>query len=98
LPGFLVDFAHLLEVTLAFSGKLLISKPLLLLKKITFRPLKNIDIASFASDLAQLPVINDQVRRVRLCLRNTTLGFFRFSTSMFHGYLSQWFFALCLLG
>jgi hypothetical protein len=24
LPGFLVDFAHLLEVTLAFSGKLLI--------------------------------------------------------------------------
>jgi hypothetical protein len=70
----------------------------LLLKKITFRPLKNIDIASFASDLAQLPVINDQVRRVRLCLRNTTLGFFRFSTSMFHGYLSQWFFALCVLG
>ena len=150
LPCFLTDFAHLLEVSLAFSGKLLIvgdfnihlehtsdaltirflelidsfglvqlvkesthikdgildlvlcrsgdslvlsanvtdifsdhfvvqctlriSKPLLPLKKITFRPLKKIDIASFASDLAQLPVITDPASTCEALLEQYNTG------------------------
>ena len=150
LRGFLIDFAHLLEVTLEFSGKLLIvgdfnihlehasdaltigflevinsfglvqlvresthikdgildlvlcrsgdslvlsfkvkdifsdhfvvqctlriSKPLLPLKKITFRPLKKIDIASFDSDLAQLPVINDPASTCEALLEQYNTG------------------------
>jgi hypothetical protein len=46
----------------------------LLLKKITFRPLKNIDIASFASDLAQLPVINDPALTCEALLEQYNTG------------------------
>ena len=51
-----------------------ISKPLLPLKKITFRPLKKIDIASFASDLAQLPVITDPASTCEALLEQYNTG------------------------
>jgi hypothetical protein len=51
-----------------------ISKPLLPLKKINFRPLKKIDIASFASDLAQLPVINDPALTCEALLEQYNTG------------------------
>jgi hypothetical protein len=76
-----------------------ISKPLLPLKKINFRSLKKIDIASFASDMAQLPVITEPASTCEALLEleqyNTgvSLVFDKHAPMV----SSQWFFALGLL-
>jgi hypothetical protein len=69
------------------------------LKKINFRSLKKIDIASFASDMAQLPVITEPASTCEALLEleqyNTgvSLVFDKHAPMV----SSQWFFALGLL-